>query len=1006
MVNKKSVTNKKSKAKFSRFNIFFIAMGLIFTTIISRLLYLQVVMVEEYREEANKKASKNVPKVAARGDIIDAKGELLATSKQSYSLMFTETEESKEKFFETMAEVFKILDKNNKYIVDEFPIVIEDGNLAFKFKATDEESKRWMEIRFKKDKGIDDDKFIKKIFDKKREELTKEDEKVLDEELLKISAQEVYDKLLTDYKIDTNYELKEQRRYMIVKDSIKIQSFSGYKPVVIANDLSKEVAFEFEQRKASLPGIAVETQPMRYYPNNELGSAFLGYISKINPWEKEKFEEKGYDISTDNVGKAGLEAAFEQYLKGTKGQEIIEVNKAGRKVKTIVEADSYPGKTVQLNIDKNIQEVAEKALDDTMKSMQNKGVMGTSNVSNATRGAAIVLNAKTGQVLALVSKPGYDPNVFTVPGLEIPQNYFSPNIEQMGKEYIAKKGLINKVGVLKENEMSLPAAERAKILLDRMFPIDESIEGNTTIRKDLNDIFPKPFYNYASMALIPPGSVFKPVTALAGLTEGVINSSTKINDNGMYTKRYKSYQGACWTFNQRHATHGPIDLAKALEVSCNFYFYDVADRLYEKYGENPGALDLIAKYAWKLGLGVPPNSELEASTGIEIAENFGQVYNYESSKKKQSNIYIDQLAGFLGKGSSSVNTQLNQYKPFDIARQKEQGSPKEVAEIKKVNEKKSNLIEAIKAQMINENKLPDPEMYKMLTPLIKEVINISPEAKAVGYTDKDITGIMDSIISSVNDARIYISSAANAYDASIGQGMNLFTPLQLASYMATLINGGNRYELQLVNKIVDPVTGETTEFKPKLIDHVDIEPQYLSVIKKGMKDVTAGDNGTAVSAFKDFPIANGGKTGSANVNEEVEKAIGRTAYGTYIGFAPFDDPEIVTCIAIFDGGSGGYGAPVARAVFEEYFRDQIKAQKPGYKFMYEKPQKSDNAGTVIDESKKGESTNGESTTNNTQNGTTNNSPNGATNNTQTTKPNSRENNTTNGTQNSTTNNPR
>ena len=100
----------------------------------------------------------------------------------------------------------------------------------------------------------------------------------------------------------------------------------------------------FEQLQPDLPGIMVETQPIRSYPNGELGSAFLGYTAKIDSWEKEKFEEKGYDVSSDKVGKAGLEYSFESILKGTKGQESIEVNKQGRKVKTLGEVEAYPGK--------------------------------------------------------------------------------------------------------------------------------------------------------------------------------------------------------------------------------------------------------------------------------------------------------------------------------------------------------------------------------------------------------------------------------------------------------------------------------------------------------------------------------------------------------------------------------------------------------------------------------------------------------------------------------------
>lgn len=960
---------KKDKGGFSRFNIFFIAMGIIFTTVISRLLFLQVVMVEEYREQANKKANKNIPKVAARGDIIDRKGELIATSKQSYILTFTETTESKENFSKTMLDVFSILDKYGIFMIDEFPIVIDNGNLAFKFKATDEESKRWMEIRFKKDRGFDE-LVTKKIFkDKKIDELSENDKKVLDEELMKLSVQEVYNKLLEDYKIDSKaYDINTQRRLMIVKDSIKMQSFSGYKPVTIANNLSKEAAFEFEQRKASMSGISVETQPMRYYPGGDLGSTFLGYISKINPWEQEKFEEKGYDVSSDNVGKAGLEGAFETYLKGTKGQEIIEVNKQGRKVKTLVEADSYPGKTLQLNIDKNIQEVAEKALDDTMNEMQKKKIMGKNNVSNATRGAAVVLNAKTGQVLALASRPGYDPNIFTIPGMltpELTEKYFNPNLEQMGKEYIAKNGLINKKGLLTDKELTLPADQRAKILLDRMFPIDKRIEGNTTIREDLYDIFPKPFYNYAALSLIPPGSIFKPITALAGLTEGVIDSNTRILDNGEYNKRYSDYKGACWIYNQRHGSHGSITVAQALEVSCNYFFFDVADRLYSKFGENAGALDIIAKYAWKFGLGVPPNSDIEPSTGIEISENFGQVYNYESSKNRLSSVYLNQLVEFMNKGISSLNAQPH-YKPFDITQAKEVGTEKEKEQIRKTNDKKKLLVEAIKDEMKAEKKSGEAAVVSKMQRLIKDVINSNQQLKDSGYTNKDIKEIAYAIFYSTNDANTNIKSAANAYDASIGQGMNYFTPLQLASYVATLINGGNRYELQLVNKIIDPVTGETTEIKPKLIDKIDINPKHLETIKAGMRDVTEGEHGTAANAFKGFPIPNGGKTGSANVNQAIEAAIGRSAYGTYLGFAPFDDPEIVTCIVIFDGGSGGYGAPVARAIYEEYFKDKIMAINPGYKFMYNNQEQPQNSNNVINNSDNSETTNGESTTNNSQ----------------------------------------
>ncbi len=937
---------KKDKKNFSRFNVFFISMGLVFAVIIARLLYLQVVMVDEYREQSNRKKYKNVSTVAARGDIIDKNGEVFATSKQSYALMFSETEESKKYFYPTITKVFEILDKKNIPIIDEFPIVFNDGKIEYNFKATDKESKRWMELRFKKDRGFEEEVINKNFSGKKSDDLTESQKKQVDELLLQISAEDALKKLIKDYGIDSYYELsmEEQRKYLIVKDNIAIQRFTGYAPVTISNNLDKETAFEFEQLQPNLPGITVDTQPIRFYPNDDLGSSFLGYMSKINSWEKEKYEEKGYDISSDYVGTAGIESAFEEYLKGIKGQESIEINKQGRKVKTLGEVESYAGKTVQLNIDMDLQRVAEQALDDTMKELQKRGKEQFTDSTNATRGAAVVLNAKTGEVLSLVSRPGYDPNVFAIPGKltpELSQEYFNTDLEKMGLEYIKKRGLANKSGVLTEKQLStLNYDERLKLVLNELFPIDKSTEGSTKSREDKYDIFPKPLYNYATLSLVPPGSTFKPVTAIAGLEEGVINGSTLIRDSGPYNKRYSDYKGACWIYNQRKGSHGSINVSGALGVSCNYFFYDVADRLYDKTGGTTEALDFIAEYAWKLGLGVPTGSDIEASTGIEISENFGQVYNYESSKKSLTIQYVSTLVEYLNAGISSMNP-VKHYQPFDITQQEEKGNAKEIEQIRVSNDKKKILVDSIKDEMKADKRKPEGEMLSLLQKLIKDVIDSNESLKAKNYTTKDIKNVALTMYYSINDARTYINSAANAYDAAIGQGQNYFTPLQLASYIATLVNGGNRYELQLVDKIIDSATGEVIEdFQPKLIDKVDFDEKNIELVKKGMKDVTQGESGTAASVFKNFPISNGGKTGTSDIiNENYYDATGRAAAGVYLGFAPYDDPEIVVCSIIFDGSQNS-GA-VAKAIFEEYFKEEIKKINPSYKFKYENLKKEE-----------------------------------------------------------------
>ncbi len=944
----------KNKKEFSRFNALTIIMLLIFSAIISRLVNIQVVNGEINRETANQKNHKIISTAAPRGQIIDRNGAVLATSEQSYILIFTKTQESEDSFFPTMDNVFKILDDNKETQVDEFLLKVKTSNdkkhtdYSFDFKTLDKPSQDWMELRFKKDRGFDDIVIRKLYKDKKRDDLTPEQLKKVDEELLKITPEETFNELIKQYgmeKIKDSKSKEELRRYMLVKDTIKMQSFSGYKPVIIANNLSKNTAFIFEQMQPEIPGISVITQPIRYYPNKELGSAFLGYISKINPWDKDKYEEKGYDVSSDYIGASGLEATFEDVLRGTKGQESIAVNKQGRKVKTLGEIETYPGQTLQLNIDKNMQYAAEQSLDAVMLNLQKAGRNESQAVdtTNANRGAVVVLDVNTGKVLALASRPGYDPNLFAVSGRltsEFNNLYLNPDIGKMGLDYIQKRGLTEIKGVLSDKDLAEKTKdERAKILLDYMFPIDKSLEGNTKIRKDNNDIFPKATFNYATKSLIPPGSTFKPLSAIAGLEEGVIDESYQVYDNGPYNKRYPSVTAACWIYNEQRGSHGLVDVRKALKVSCNYFFYDVADRLYAKAGENKNGLDLLAKYAWKFGLGIEPNSNKKPSTGIEIPENFGQVYNYESSKEILSNIHISNMVEYLQQGT---NARGYKYAPLDIVLQKESGTNKDIDKIKKVNEKKRKLLVAIKAEMKKDKKSPDNSIIESMQINLKEVIDASDTLKNKKYTDKDIRDMAETINSSISDASSEIKSAANAYYAAIGQGFDAFTPLQLANYVATMVNGGNRYELHLVDKFLDPEGNVIKENKPVILDKTGISAKTTNLIKEGMLEVTSDPSGTAYGVFKDFPIQNGGKTGSATFNDTIQSALGRTSYGYYIGFAPYDKPQIAICAVVFDGGHGGWVAPIAKAVYEQYFKAELLKINPKYPFMYDADKKIGN----------------------------------------------------------------
>ena len=159
--------------------------------------------------------------------------------------------------------------------------------------------------------------------------------------------------------------------------------------------------------------------------------------------------------------------------------------------------------------------------------------------------------------------------------------------------------------------------------------------------------------------------------------------------------------------------------------------------------------------------------------------------------------------------------------------------------------------------------------------------------------------------------------------------MNNYTPLQMVSYIATLVNGGTRYKLHLVDKITDNDGNVVQEFKPEVLEQLNLKKETVNAVKLGMSKVNSDDNGTAAAKWQGFPISTGGKTGTADFADKQEER-GRAPYATYVSFAPLEDPEIAVVAVVFDGGHGGSIAGAVRAVFEQYFKDRILAQDPYY----------------------------------------------------------------------------
>lgn len=153
--------------------------------------------------------------------------------------------------------------------------------------------------------------------------------------------------------------------------------------------------------------------------------------------------------------------------------------------------------------------------------------------------------------------------------------------------------------------------------------------------------------------------------------------------------------------------------------------------------------------------------------------------------------------------------------------------------------------------------------------------------------------------------------AGQTLSAAIGQDNNLFTPIQLANYVATLVNGGNRYETHLLKEVKSSdYTQVVYEYEPQLKATIDIDPDDLAAVKQGMYDLS--QTASMAQYFADLPVTVGCKTGTAEVQ-------GSDANATFVCFAPYDDPQVALCLVAEKGSAGGNLAALAASMLQEYF---------------------------------------------------------------------------------------
>lgn len=774
----------------------------IFVLLASRLFYIQIVNGDEMRSIAEDKGEKPIVELAPRGDILDRNGKKIATSTQTFNIVISNLDSKikNDEINPVLLETIRIINKNNdgkKINTQSLPIALENNQFVFYFKIKSERIKKIWEKSFKERNKLE-------------ESFTAKDSFYYLAEKYELLSKDSSGKKTLKY----NMNIDEALKVIALRLSIKEQAYSQYKTIYIAKNVNRKTAFAVQSKILELPGIQCEVAPMRVYPYGNVGSAFIGHLGRISDEESQTYNSLGYDINRELIGKLGLEKVLENNkelnisLRGEPGVRYVRVNKFGKVIGENATLDPIPGDTVITTINMDVQLAAEKAMAETLAKIRS-GEIGGKALKNANAGAAIAIDVNTGEVIAMVSYPGFDPNIFAETGSISPEmsNIIYPDISQ-----------------------------------------------------DKANLIPLPTLNYATMGQGPPGSTFKPLTAIAGLEEGVITPSTIIYDYGIY-RGVNGFNGACWVWNERHTTHGPTDVAKALQVSCNYFFFEVGKRL---------GSDKFQKWAVKFGLAKDPVTGESPKSGIEIEERAGSAST--STKYKRTRINSVMRERILNVIIGNVK-----YGGYTFT----EGSEEYIAI-------KNMMLEGrFDKQKLNELNITNERAQKKIE---MEINRFNSEAKSIG----------------------------EVLNASIGQGATELTPLQLANYIATLVNGGNRYKVHLIKQVLNPDGTVKKDIQPEILDKLSLKEQNVKAVIEGMAKVTS-EGGTAAWVFRNYEISTGGKTGSAEVSK-FQEAYGRSAYGWYVGFAPLDKPQIAVAVVGYNAGHGNSVAPVAKAIYDAYFK--------------------------------------------------------------------------------------
>ena len=878
-----------------------------------RLFVLTVIEHDSWEEVAEGQNTKYITTSAPRGEILDRYGRVIATNKQVFNLSFNVSGLSTEEINSSAYSVVKILEANKEEYVDNFPIVIKNGKYTYSF---DTEKTDWLKenkypsyftpeqvlnsirIQYEIDPKLDrydalevlQDKYgvwppinirsMTYTFDTKKEAFLEKYELKTN-----LSAKQAFKELRKMYKIDESLSDAEARKIFRIREEIKELGFNKYRSSTIATNISDKTVILMEEMSDSLKGVDVVSDTARYYPNGAVLAHVIGYMGSISDYQYEEYvTQKGYN-ATDVIGKDGIEAVMEDYLKGTDGVTAVRVNNLGDYIETVSQTEPEAGKNVYLTIDLDLQKVAEDSLAEVIRATRTgttyKSKYGNSGVSrypNCESGAVVALDVETGEVLAMASYPDYDPNLFAE-------------------------------GISSKDWASVQSYNPRDYLA------------------------PTPLYNIATMTSVQPGSTFKPVTSVAALQAG-LDPNMKLLDRGGVEIGGRTF--GCYAWNNGGGTDGWQDLATGLQNSCNYYFYCIATGQDAKTGASLGFEDEIS--IEKI-MGVAKEFGLGLETGIEISETVAPL---ASAERKMEGMK-DSLWYYLY--STAVNYWPQKVIADDTKLQKEIDT---IVSWTEENPSRDEIIERIEKQTsIFKSKVETVtdickySYFNQASWTIGDEYNISIGQGDNSYTVAQMAryvatlgndGLRNelSLIKSIEGVGVKEKAEPYQIDvtkeemAAVLEGMRRVTKAgTLAGLFDSVgINAAGKTGTAEVAGYIQPddeveyVKGHLSSIAPG-VTWDQVEAQMKKLMMEEPENYPTENDAVDKAVIK----ASGGKITMDDVNKHKDTY---DEFAWTVTLAPVEDPKIAVVVMLVQGGTSANAGPVARDIIAEYLLNDNK----------------------------------------------------------------------------------